>query len=194
MKYYAFYKPYGYLSQFSDEGKWMGLSNILKVDKDVYPLGRLDADSEGLLLLTNHRSMNHTLLDPSQAHQRTYHIQVEGELEEQALDSLEIGVKIRIKKKDHIAIAKETKLIPDVNYPPRNPPIRKRKRIPTSWMEMTLAEGKNRQVRRMTAAVGYPTLRLIRYSIEGINIDDMKVGELRELTEEEFFSGLRLKR
>ena len=172
----------------------MGLSNILKVDKDVYPLGRLDADSEGLLLLTNHRSMHHTLLDPSQAHQRTYHIQVEGELEEQALDSLEIGVKIRIKKKDHIAIAKETKLIPDVNYPPRNPPIRKRKRIPTSWMEMTLAEGKNRQVRRMTAAVGYPTLRLIRYSIEGINIDDMKVGELRELTEEEFFSGLRLKR
>ncbi len=182
-RYYLFYKPFQVLSQFSEEGDKKTLADFFKgVPKDVYPVGRLDYDSEGLLLLTNDKALSHQLMEPQFAHERTYCVQVEGTVTEEALKQLSKGVTININGKKHQtlpAIAKEWKGEPKV--PERFPPIRFRKDIPTSWIALTLTEGKNRQVRRMTAAVGFPTLRLIRFSIGDATIKGLQPGEYAEM-------------
>lgn len=153
---------------------------------DVYSVGRLDRDSEGLLLLTNDNELKHYLCEPKFAHPRTYWVQVENIPDAAALEQLRQGVMVK-GEKTRPAIARL--LTPEPNIEPRNPPIRERKSIPTAWLELTLTEGKNRQVRRMTAAVGYPTLRLIRVAIgkkpHQLTLDNLVVGEWRYLTAEE---------
>jgi 23S rRNA pseudouridine2457 synthase len=183
--YYLFYKPYQTLSQFSAEGDKKTLADYLPgIPKNVYPVGRLDYDSEGLLLLTDDTRLNHHLLNPLFAHQRTYWVQVEGAITNDAIAQLQQGVTIAIDGKPHRtrkAIAKILIDAPDV--PERHPPIRYRKDIPTSWVALTLTEGKNRQVRRMTAAVGFPTLRLVRSAIGSLVIDGLQPGTHRLLSE-----------
>lgn len=183
LQYYIFYKPFQVLSQFSKEGEKAILADYLKnISSDIYPVGRLDYDSEGLLLLTNDKPLTHQLLDPSFAHERTYWVQVEGAIDDEAIKKLQAGVMINVNGKMYKtqpAIAKIFEQAPEV--PERNPPIRFRKNIPTSWLSLTLTEGKNRQVRKMTAAVGYPTLRLIRYSIGEITIATLEPGKYEKM-------------
>lgn len=178
--YYLFYKPFKVMSQFSAEGDKETLANFFSdVRKDVYPVGRLDYDSEGLLLLTNDKQLNHRLLNPLFVHTRTYWAQVEGIPTSDAIKKLQQGTIINIDGKSYKtkpAKAEWMEVAPDV--PERNPPIRYRKDIPTSWLSLTLTEGKNRQVRRMTASVNLPTLRLIRYSIGKVTMDNMKPGTI----------------
>ena len=179
--YYATYKPFGMLSQFSREGDHATLADLaFDFPKDVYPVGRLDADSEGLLLLTNDNFFKTQLLDPRQRHFRTYYVQVEGEITEAACAELAAGVTISINKKKHHTLPARAKKMAEPNLPERNPPIRFRKNIPTSWLALSLHEGKNRQVRRMTAAVGFPTLRLIRWKIGEYELGEMQPGEVVE--------------
>lgn len=180
--YYKINKPYGVLSQFTDKLGRITLSGIYNFEPDVYPIGRLDMDSEGLLLLTNYRGLADRLLNPKYLHEREYHVQVEGEPTDEALNRLCKGVLIEGKK----TLPAVVKLLKNgVTYPDRIPPIRERKNIPTSWLSITLKEGRNRQVRKMTASVGYPTLRLIRVRIANILLDDIKPGEVKKLSDRE---------
>jgi 23S rRNA pseudouridine2457 synthase len=184
--YFALYKPYEVLCQFSREGDKKTLKDILDVTQDVYPVGRLDYDSEGLLLLTNDKSLNAALLQPQRKHERTYYVQVEGALTADAIAQLEAGVWISHNgQRYHTAPAKARILHDAPQLPDRHPPIRFRKNIPTSWLALTLTEGKNRQVRKMTAAVGFPTLRLVRYSIGNLTIAGWTSGEYRQYSRNE---------
>jgi len=179
--YYVFYKPYLVMSQFSKEGDKQTLADYFTgIPKDVYPAGRLDHDSEGMLLLTDDKTLTHHLLDPSFAHPRTYYVQVEGEITDDALQALAKGVTISIDGRPHRTLPAKAEKIATPSLPERIPPIRVRKNIPTSWLALTLTEGKNRQVRRMTAAVGFPTLRLVRYSVGNCNISGFASGEYRQ--------------
>ena len=165
------------------EGK-KTLADYFKVPRDVYPVGRLDHDSEGLLLLTNDKTLNHRLLDPGFAHEREYWVQVDGAITGEAIAQLQSGVNINIDGKAHHTLpcrAMVFETAPPV--PDRDPPIRFRKEIPSPWIRMILTEGKNRQVRRMTAKAGFPTLRLIRYRIEQLELGKMQPGEIIELSE-----------
>ncbi len=180
--YYAIYKPFGMLSQFSREGVHATLADLdFEFPKDVYPVGRLDADSEGLLLLTNDNFFKTRLLDPKQRHYRTYHVQVEGQITPEACAELAAGVTISINGKKHCTLPARAELMDEPTLPARNPPIRYRKSIPTSWLSLSLHEGKNRQVRRMTAAVGFPTLRLVRWSIDEWELGEMVPGEIKRV-------------
>lgn len=183
-RYYLFYKPFQVLSQFSPEGDKQTLAHFFNgLSKDIYPVGRLDYDSEGLLLLTNDKQLARQLLEPRFAHERTYYVQVEGSITPAAIGQLAQGVTIRVDGKEHRTRPAHVTLLPQApSLPERNPPIRYRKEIPTSWIALTLTEGKNRQVRRMTAAVGYPTLRLVRYAIGKVTIGSMLPGSTLELT------------
>ncbi|SNS31755.1 ribosomal large subunit pseudouridine synthase E [Belliella buryatensis] len=190
-RYFIIYKPFGILSQFSGDANT--LKEVGDFPSDVYPVGRLDKDSEGLLLITNDKSLNHHLLNPRFAHQRTYLAQVEGIPTAEAIAQLENGVDINVDgKMYHTKKAKAQLLNEAPTLPPRNPPIRYRKNVPDSWVQLSLIEGKNRQVRKMTAAVGYPTLRLVRYSMENLNIEGFDVGEVRELDRNTIYSALKL--
>jgi 23S rRNA pseudouridine2457 synthase len=180
--YILFYKPYGVLSQFSRENSHIALCDFGPFPKDIYAAGRLDADSEGLLFLTNDTAVNHRLTDPKFGHQRTYIVQVEGIPDDSDLTQLSNGIIIGTKRTKP-AVVRLIDIGPD--FPERSVPIRFRKNIPTSWIEITLREGRNRQVRKMTAAVGHPTLRLVRTSITFLNLKDLHPGEHRELTSEE---------
>jgi len=177
--YIIFHKPYGVLSQFTQESpQHITLKQYIDVP-DVYPVGRLDWDSEGLLLLTNDGQLQHRLAHPRFGHQRTYWAQVERIPDIDAIYKLQSGVEIQ----DYRTRPAQVRLLlEEPSIVQRIPPIRFRKNIPTAWLEMTLTEGKNRQVRRMTAAVGFPTLRLIRISIGNIQLDDLSPGQWRELT------------
>ncbi len=181
-RYIAFHKPYRVLSQFSPEGDKETLADYLHgLPKDVYPVGRLDYDSEGLLLLTNDKGLNHQLTEPKFAHHRTYLVQVDGDINDEAIKQLEAGVIIAVNGKQYSTLqARAEKLLKGPDIPPRNPPVRYRANIPTSWISLTLTEGKNRQVRKMTAAVGFPTLRLIRYAIGKLTLDSLQPGEYKE--------------
>ncbi|MDN3203821.1 pseudouridine synthase [Algoriphagus sediminis] len=190
-RYFIIYKPFGVLSQFRGEGQT--LASLFSFPKDVYPVGRLDKDSEGLLLITNDKFLNHQLLNPRFGHQRTYLAQVEGIPDEKAIRDLEQGVEIKVDGKLYktkLAIAKLRAEIPEL--PDRNPPIRYRKNVPDSWIELTLIEGKNRQVRKMTAAVGFPTLRLVRWSLEKLTIEGFESGEVREMDQKTIYHQLGL--
>lgn len=194
LKYFALYKPFGTLSQFTDEGGNPGLAHILNVDNDVYAVGRLDTDSEGLLLLTNDRRVNNELLNPNNAHWRSYLVQVEGAITEQAIMQLTLPMVIRLKKRDHTTLPAHAELLAEgPDLPERVPPIRFRASIPTSWIRIAIREGKNRQVRKMTANVGFPTLRLVREGIEKMTIGEMQPGELKEIPKDEFFTSLNLR-
>ncbi|MFN3800049.1 pseudouridine synthase [Belliella pelovolcani] len=189
-RYFIIYKPFGILSQFSGDANT--LKEFGNFPSDVYPVGRLDKDSEGLLLITNDKALNHQLLNPSFAHQRTYLAQVEGIPTAEAIGQLEKGVDINVDgKMYHTKKAKAKRLAIEPNLPERNPPIRYRKSVPDSWIKLNLIEGKNRQVRKMTAAVGYPTLRLVRYSMENLNIEGFDVGEVRELDRNTIYKALK---
>lgn len=185
--YFLFYKPFQVLSQFSPEGDKKTLADYFsKIPKDVYPVGRLDYDSEGLLLLTNDKQVAHRLLEPKFAHPRTYLVQVEGVVTEEALVQLRNGVFIKVDGKEYRTKKAEARILQDEPLlPERNPPIRFRKNIPTSWIELTLTEGKNRQVRKMTAATGFPTLRLVRARIGSLSLSGMESGSIRELMSED---------
>lgn len=189
--YFKLYKPYQVLSQFSAEEGKQTLADFFDPPKDVYPIGRLDYDSEGLLLLSNDKQLNHRLLHPKFFHQRSYWVQVDGAINDHAIHQLENGVDINLDGKIYRtkkAIAKIFETDPLV--PHRNPPIRFRKEIPAPWIELILTEGKNRQVRKMTAKVGFPTLRLIRNSIEDISLDDLQPGEIVSISEKEIYQKL----
>jgi 23S rRNA pseudouridine2457 synthase len=174
-------KPYDVLSQFTQDHP--GQQTLAKFDlpKDIYAAGRLDRDSEGLLLLTNDGALIKQLLDPDHGHKRSYLVQVEGEITDAALQQLAKGVTIA----DYGTKPASAERIEAPQIEERIPPVRFRKSIPTSWIRLTLTEGKNRQVRKMTAAVGFPTLRLIRESISALTLQGLAPGEFRALTEAE---------
>lgn len=181
--YFAIYKPYLVLSQFStQDSNKQTLKDYFDVPSDVYPVGRLDYDSEGLLLLTNDTRLNHRLLHPSFAHEREYWVQVDGAVGSDAIQQLAKGVVITPDGKPyHTKPCRVQLLSPDPQVPDRTPPIRFRKEIPAPWLQMILTEGKNRQVRRMTAAVGFPTLRLIRQRMEDLTLGSLQPGEMINL-------------
>jgi len=189
--YGIIYKPYNVLSQFTSADGKQTLNNFFDVPKDVYPVGRLDFDSEGLLILTNDKKMNHQLLDPQFAHTREYWVQVDGAITTEAVKQLEAGVDINVDGKIYKTkpcTASIFEAPPPV--PQREPPIRFRKSIPAPWLRLLISEGKNRQVRKMTAAVGFPTLRLIRYRIENCTIDGLGAGEMRILTQQQMYQSV----
>lgn len=169
----CFHKPYGVLSQFTPEGKWQGLKDWIDVS-DVYVAGRLDADSEGLLLLTNDGQLQARIADPRHKMEKTYWVQVEGVPDAAAIERLCAGVQLN----DGLTLPAKARLIePQPQMWPRNPPIRVRQNIPDSWIELIIREGKNRQVRRMTAAVGHPTLRLVRMAVGPYSIEGLEPGQ-----------------
>ncbi len=170
-------KPYGVLSQFTREGKWRALDEFIPL-KGVYVAGRLDADSEGLLILTDDGKLQAKIADPKHKLEKTYWAQVEGVPDEAALDLLRAGIKLT----DFTARPAKARLIDQPQgLWQRDPPVRFRAAIPTSWLEIRISEGKNRQVRRMTAAIGYPTLRLIRVAIGGQTLDGLGLGQWRQI-------------
>lgn len=175
----AFHKPYGVLCQFTPDQPGQRTLADFGFPAGVYPVGRLDMDSEGLLLLSDEAGFNHRLLDPRAAHPRTYHAQVEGVPDAAALDRLAGGGLLIQGHRTRPCTA--VLLHPPPDPPPRDPPVRFRQSIPTSWLELRLTEGKNRQVRRMTAAVGFPTLRLIRVAIGGYRLGGLPSGRWVEL-------------
>lgn len=173
-----FNKPFGVLSQFTDRGAETArstLSDFIDVP-GVYPAGRLDRDSEGLLLLTDDGALQARIADPRFKLPKTYFVQVEGEPDEAALAALRRGVRL----KDGPTRPAETERIEEPHLWPRDPPIRVRKSIPDCWLKLTIREGRNRQVRRMTAAIGHPTLRLVRWSVGDWTIDGIRPGEWRQ--------------
>lgn len=189
--YYIVYKPFNVLCQFStDDSNKETLATYFKVEKNVYPVGRLDYDSEGLLLLTNDKTITQQLLHPSKKHTKEYWVQVEGEVSNEALEQLQKGVTISVNNKPYTTLPCQAEVLQNPILPERNPPIRFRKNISTNWIKLKITEGKNRQVRKMTAAVGLPTLRLVRFAIEKINLGTMKPGDIILLSSNAFHKKL----
>ena len=170
-----FNKPFRVMSQFSPEGDKQTLADFIDIKK-VYPAGRLDFDSEGLMLLTDDGKLQAQITDPKSNKYKTYWVQVEGEMDRRSLIKLQRGVAL---KEGRTLPARAKKMDPPAGLWPRNPPIRERQHIPTSWVEIQIREGKNRQIRRMTAAVGFPALRLIRVRIDDYELGDLQPGEYR---------------
>ena len=181
MKYFALYKPYGVLSQFTGGDGKKTLAGLYNFPENVYPVGRLDMDSEGLLLLTDDKSLTEYLLNPENRHEREYYVEVEGIPTEEELRKLESGVIIEGK----VTLPAKAKLLTNIKIEARESPIRFRKNVPDCWISLTLIEGRNRQVRKMTAGIWHPTLRLIRVRIKNILLGNMKPGEVRLLNSTE---------
>jgi 23S rRNA pseudouridine2457 synthase len=177
----AFNKPYGVISQFTPDGSPNRTLAEFGFPKDVYPIGRLDADSEGLLLLSDEPELNQRLLHPKQAHEREYWVQVERVPSAEALRELTKGVVVQGRK---TLPCRARMLEPQPEMPPREPPIRTRKTVPDCWLGLELIEGKNRQVRRMTAAIGHPTLRLVRVRIGRFELAGLGPGKWKALSPE----------
>ncbi|MEM9526728.1 MAG: pseudouridine synthase [Bacteroidota bacterium] len=195
-RYFIINKPYGVLSQFSREvPSHRVLGDLFDFPPDVYPVGRLDRDSEGLLILTNDKRVNQTLLHPRHAHLRTYWARVEGHAQADDLAQLAQGVTIKLKGKMHRCAPLKVRVLKDTEsgqIPPRNPPVRFRKTVPDQWLELQLTEGKNRQVRRMCAKVGLPVLRLIRVRLESLTLKDLAQEQVQEVDQAWLFSRLKL--
>ena len=177
LKYFVLNKPYGYLSQFTDKLNRPTLSNLKNIPKNIYPIGRLDIDSEGLLLISNDKLLVDYLLNPQNSHEKEYLAQVEGIPTEEEMNKFRSGLIIENQK----TLPAQIEVINSPNLPDRVPPIRRRMNIPVCWTKIVITEGRNRQVRKMTAAIGHPTLRLIRIRIKNITLGDLKAGEIREL-------------
>ncbi|WP_226389904.1 pseudouridine synthase [Penaeicola halotolerans] len=191
LRYFLIYKPFNTVTQFSGEPPT--LKELADFPPDVYPVGRLDKDSEGLLLITNDKQLNHALLNPRFRHEKTYYAQVEGIPDAEAIRQLEAGVTITVDGKPYQTLPATVRLLAEEpELPPRNPPIRYRAQIPTAWLEIKIVEGKNRQVRKMTAAVGYPTLRLVRWQFEGLTAAGFDSGAVRELSQQEVYTACRI--
>jgi 23S rRNA pseudouridine2457 synthase len=176
----AFHKPFGVLSQFTPDGSANRTLAEFGLPKGVYPIGRLDADSEGLLLLSDQPEWNARLLRPGQGHEREYWVQVEGVATPEKLQRLGAGVVIQ-GRATLPCVVRILESAPDLS--PRNPPIRFRKTVPDCWLSIILREGRNRQVRRMTAAVGLPTLRLVRVRIGELRLNDLMPGDWVQVEE-----------
>jgi len=174
----AFHKPFGVLSRFTKDGSPRPTLAGFGFPPRVYPVGRLDADSEGLLLLSDEPRVTHELLDPARGHPRTYWVQVERVPNHSALAALARGVVIDARRTRPCLVRR---IEPPAGLPPRTPPVRQRKRVPDAWIELVLREGRNRQVRRMTAAVGHPTLRLVRAGIGLFSLGDLPPGAFQLL-------------
>ncbi|MCK9424861.1 MAG: pseudouridine synthase [Ignavibacteriaceae bacterium] len=182
-KYFVVNKPFGVLSQFTDHSGRETLASLFSFSKGVYPVGRLDYDSEGLLLLTNDKTLTDKLLHPIQKLEKEYLVQVEGVPTEEALLHLSAGVVIENKK----TLPAKVKILQDQSpFEERIPPVRFRKTIPTTWLSITIIEGRNRQVRKMTAGVGFPTLRLVRIRIGKIQLGSLRLGEVKEIRASSF--------
>lgn len=193
-QYYIIHKPFKVLSQFTDEDNNPGLGRFFNVPKDVYPVGRLDLDSEGLLLLTNDKRLNHQLLNPKFKHVRTYWAEVEGVPEQSSLDTFSSGLVIKAKGKTYRTAPAKIQIISKVELPERDPSVNRVKHPITSWMEITITEGKNRQVRKMTAAIGHPTLRLVRVGIEGLSLAGLTAGDIQSLPADLVYDKLGIKK
>jgi len=180
-KYVAFYKPFGVLCQFSPEESGDKTLKDFDLPLEIYAAGRLDKDSEGLLILTDDGPFNQKLTNPKSSKEKIYNVQVEKIPTESHLDILRGGVKI----KDYTTKPAKVTFITDPNFPPRDPPIRTRAKIPTAWLEIKISEGKNRQVRRMTASIGFPTLRLIRVNMGKYNLSELNPGEWKEINKKD---------
>jgi 23S rRNA pseudouridine2457 synthase len=191
--YFIIHKPFNVLSQFSSADGKLTLKDFFDVPSNVYPVGRLDYDSEGLIILTDDKQLNALLLDPLQKHEREYWVQVEGDISQQAIDYLQNGVLIQVSGKKWITQkCRVHKLARSPEVSERKPPIRIRKSVPDSWISIILTEGKNRQVRKMTAKVGHPTLRLIRYRIEKVTLESLHPGEMKIISQPELYNLLKI--
>lgn len=182
-KYYAVFKPYNMLCQFTGQENDSLLGDLYDFPKDVYSIGRLDKDSEGLLLMTNDNIFKTRLLEPKYKTPKTYYAQIDGAITDEAIRYLSDGsIIIKHKGKTHQVAPAVCRKIDDPQFLERSVPIRYRKNIPTSWIALTISEGKNRQVRKMTAASGFPTLRLVRYGIGNFKLEGMQPGDVVEIS------------
>jgi 23S rRNA pseudouridine2457 synthase len=187
------HKPFNVLSQFSPVDGKKTLKDFFDVPLNVYPVGRLDYDSEGLLILTDDKKLNQYLLDPNNKHEREYWAQVEGKISPDAINQLQQGVQINVNGKIYQTRKCKAEIFSEApTVGERFPPIRFRKSIPDSWIKLFLTEGKNRQARKMTASVGHPTLRLIRYRIERISLEGLQAGEMKKITTQELYNLLQI--
>lgn len=188
MRCFALYKPYGVLSQFTDEDGHPGLLSLnLGLPKNVWPVGRLDRDSEGLLLLTDDSALKSALTSPNHHHSKAYWVQVEGCPTDKDLEPMRHPMNLRIRKKDVVTKPASVRTIQAPVVPERTPPIRRRQQIPTSWLSIQLTEGKNRQIRKMTAKLGFPTLRIIRIGTGRFNLalESLVPGQCFELGQDQ---------
>lgn len=180
------------LSQYTDEVENKGLGSIFRIPKGIYAVGRLDLDSEGLLILTNDKKLNSALLNPENEHKRTYHVEVEGTPSTAALKVLSEGLSITIDGKSYRTKKAEARVLMDYNFPERSPAVNRIKHPETSWVEVILTEGKNRQVRKMTAKVGHPTLRLIRVGVEDLALHPLMPGQIVMISKKVLYKKLKL--
>lgn len=193
--YFITYKPFHVLCQFTSEGDKKTLKDFFDVPRNIYPVGRLDYDSEGLIILTNDKKLNHLLLNPVHEHEREYWVQVEGLVSHEAINKLTNGITINIAgKMFQTKKCKAEKFSSPPLVYPRTPPIRFRKNLPDSWMRIILTEGKNRQVRKMTAGIGHPTLRLIRTRIESVTLAQLQPGEMKSISQQELYNLLKIQK
>ena len=192
LRYFIINKPYKVLSQYTDEIGNKGLGSIFRIPKGIYAVGRLDLDSEGLLILTNDKKLNNFLLNPENEHKRTYHVEVEGTPSTAVLNVLSEGISITIDGKLYRTKKAEVRILKDYDFPERSPAVNRIKHPETSWIEVILTEGKNRQVRKMTAKVGHPTLRLIRVGIESLALHPLMPGQIVMISKKVLYKKLKL--